>query len=195
MSITRRLFISVCALIPISAHVAAKEFPRVPTDWDPQEMFEQYEKLAAKGNGVHWDGPQTRPKAYIAIDTQCPWCIKLVKACEPLRDKIDIVFMPVALLKIHSEPQGALILSASDKMAKLMEHEEHFRDPDFRGLKYDKESIPVEKREAIWENTKVHRKTGCRLVPYGVFKTASGKYNFIDSQMKTKDLKAVFELK
>ncbi len=186
----RRLIAAAAGAALLPAAVFAKDFPKVPTDWDGEGMFTQYAK---DGTGVSFSGPAGRPRAFIAFDPQCPWCVKLLNAALPLREKIDFVWMPVAVLNIHSEPQGAAILSAKDPAAKLLEHEAHFKDKDFRGIRYA-EKEPVKAREAVWVNSKIFRKNACRTVPFGVFKTAAGEYRALYSGMTTDELAKVCDV-
>ncbi len=187
----KRRFLLAAGAAAVSPAAFAKDFPRVPTDWDGEGMFTQY---AETGDGVSFAGPAGRPKAFIAFDPQCPWCVKLLAAALPLQQKIDFVWMPVAVLNIHSEPQGAAILSAKDRAAKLLEHEAHFKDKDFRGIRYA-EKLLLKAREAVWVNSKIFRKNACRTVPFGVFKTASGEYRAIYSGMTTEALEKICDVK
>ena len=75
---------------------------------------------------------------------------------------------------------------------KFLEQHEHFRDPNFRGFKYNPSEIPIEKLNDVWTNTKLSRRAGCRAVPYGVFKTKDGKYLPFDENLTTKELAQVF---
>ncbi|MCI5850236.1 MAG: Tat pathway signal protein [Sutterellaceae bacterium] len=173
---------------------AKKVWPKVPVGWYGEGMFED---LAAKGTGVSAPGSEGRPVAFIAFDTQCPWCEKLFKAAAPLNDRVKIVWCPVATLNINSEPQGSMILSAEDPWAKMKEHQEHFHDESFRGLPVDQKEvwkIPEKARKAVWENSKIVRRNGTRTIPFGVFKAANGEYRAIYSGMSTDDLKRVFGL-
>lgn len=187
----KRILIAATGAVFVAGTAVAKDFPRVPTDWDGEGMMQQYEE---KGTGVTFAGAAGRPKAYIAFDSQCPWCVKLLAAALPLKDKVDFHWMPVAVLNIHSEPQGALILAAKDPAAKLLEHEAHFKDKDFRGLKYEKTEIPVKMREAVWVNSKIFRKNACRTVPFGVFRTKAGEYRALYSGMTTEELAKICEV-
>lgn len=166
-----------------------KEKPVIPTDWDAKEMFEEY---AAKGRGVHSPGPQGRPVAFIAFDTQCSWCMRLMDQTLPLLDKVDFVWMPVAVLTPHSEPQGAMILSAANPWEKLEEHHSQFANEAHRGLKTQGVELNWEARTAVWTNSRIFRKSAARLVPFGVMKDAKGQYQAIVPGMKTRELAKLF---
>ena len=142
-------------------------------------------------------GTEGLPTAYIAFDPQCPWCEKLHRAATPLYSKVRIIWCPVAVLNINSEPQGSMILSASDPWKKFLEHEDHFHDAAFRGLPVDQKEVwklPEKIRAKVWTNSKIVRRNGTRTIPFGVFRTAKGEYRAIYSGMTTEDLKKVFDL-
>ena len=50
-------------------------------------------------------------------------------------------------------------------------------------------------RNKVWTNTKLHRRAGCRAVPYGVFKNSKGEYKPFDENLSTEELAALFEVK
>lgn len=172
--------------------VAHAEPANVPVIWDGKKMFESFEKEAT---GISSKGPAGRPKAYVAFDTQCRDCWHLHRKLEPFLDKIEFVFCPISFMNIHSEPQATTILIDKDPLAKLNEHFEHFSDLEFRGIRYGKvEDLPVEVRDKVWVNTKLHRRAGCRAVPYGVFKNSKGQYLPFDERLTVEELKVLFEL-
>ena len=79
-------------------------------------------------------------------------------------------------------------------MAKLQEQHDHFKDPDFRGIRYDITTLPMDVRQKVWTNTKLHRRSGCRAVPYGVYKNSKGEYVPFDENLNTDELATLFEL-
>ena len=98
-------------------------------------------------------------------------------------------------MNIHSEPQATTILIDKNPLAKLEEHFAHFNDIEFRGIRYGSvEKLPVEIRDKVWTNTKLHRRAGCRAVPYGVFKNSKGEYVPFDERLTVEELKELFEL-
>ena len=191
LKLNRRAALTAAAAVAAACSLpaqAAKEMPRVPTDWDPDTL---YKDLQEKGLGVSFAGPAGRPKALVCIDPQCQWCVKLIKDALPLKDKIDFVWYPCAELNIHSEPQGATILAAENPEKKLLEHEDLYSSKEFKGIKYDLAKIPVKFRDAVWINSKIFRRTACRVIPFGVMRDKEGKYHAIYSGMKTEDLAAL----
>ncbi len=171
-----------------------KVWPKVPAEWYGEGVWND---LTEKGTGVVAPGPEGRPVAYIAFDTQCPWCEKLHRALEPLYRQVKVVWFPVAVLNVNSEPQGSMILSAEDPWKKFLEHEDHFLDAEFRGLKVDQKEVwklDPAIRQKVWENSKIMRRNGTRTIPYGVFKTPDGQFVPIYSGMKTEELRKLFGL-
>ena len=165
---------------------------KVPTIWEGKKM---YESFAKEGHGFSYPGPAGRSKAYVAIDTQCPDCMRLMERIRPLQDKIDVVYFPIAWMNIHSDAQGALIF-ASDKPWEVLDAQhEHFRDEGFRGLRYDITKLSEKYRNWCWDNSKLHRRCGCRAVPYGVFKNSKGEYVPFDENLLTAELAELFEVK
>lgn len=180
---------SLLTLGTFSAHAAPAS---VPVIWDGKKMYESFEK---EGTGICSKGQAGRPKAYVAFDTQCRDCWQLHRKLAPFMDKIEFVFCPISFMNIHSEPQATTILIDKDPLAKLEEHFAHFTDVEFRGIHYGLvEKLPVEIRDKVWTNTKLHRRAGCRAVPYGVFKNSKGQYLPFDERLTIEELKQLFEL-
>ncbi len=180
---------SLLTLGTFSAHAAPAS---VPVIWDGKKMYESFEK---EGTGISSKGQAGRPKAYVAFDTQCRDCWQLHRKLAPFMDKIEFVFCPISFMNIHSEPQATTILIDKDPLAKLEEHFAHFTDIEFRGIHYGLvEKLPVEIRDKVWTNTKLHRRAGCRAVPYGVFKDSKGQYLPFDERLTVEELKQLFEL-
>ena len=154
-----------------------------------------HESFAKEGTGISSKGPAGRPKAYVAFDTQCRDCWQLHRKLASFMDKIEFVFCPISFMNIHSEPQATTILIDKDPLAKLEEHFAHFTDIEFQGIRYGLvEKLPVEVRDKVWTNTKLHRRSGCRAVPYGVFKNSKGQYLPFDERLTVEELKQLFEL-
>ena len=184
-------------IIPCTPEKPPHVFPRVPTDWWGQGM---YEDLLEKGTGIAAPGkaPAGKGSLLICFDTQCPWCHKLFEALKPLNDKVRIVWYPIALLTVWSEPQGALLLTQKDPYTALEEHIRVFRQTDEpRGIKVDPAhvwDIDRKMRNAVWNNSKIFRRNGCRLTPFGVYKNSKGEFVPVYSRMKTEELAKILEV-
>ena len=191
--LTRRSALRLAAAALALSTTAAQAKPaKVPEGWAGKKM---YETMAKDGVGFRSPTPASVKKtAHGFFDTQCPDCIRLMDRMNPLQDRIAVVYYPIALLNPHCEPQGALILGYKDPYAMLIKHHEHFRDKDFRGLRYEGADLPYELRNKVWINTKLHRRCGCRAVPYGVYLNSKGEYVPFDENLTTDELAKVFEL-
>ena len=184
--------LSAAAAAAIAARPAAARPAVVPVIWDGKKMYETFK---AQGAGFSYPGPADRPVAYVAIDPQCPDCMKFTENGKPLLSKVNVIFFPIAFLNINSEPQGSTILASKEPWKKYDKQHEHFRDPEFRGIRYDLAKLPDDLRNKVWTNTKLHRRAGCRAVPYGVFKNSKGEYKPFDENLSTEELAALFEVK
>lgn len=175
--------VAVAADEKAKKHEWAKK-PDIPTDFNPEEFFVE---LMEKGEGValptNKEGQMT---VRMVFDSQCPWCVWQFKEFLPFVNQINFIWYPVAVLNPWSELQGAAILSASSPYETFMEHEKHFKDPDFRGLDVRGKEYPFEKRQAVWNNSKVARRSGVRTVPFGVLQTREGKFVPLN-EIKTAD--------
>ena len=163
----------------------------VPSIWDGKKMYDSFLK---DGTGFSFPHKPNAPVAVVAFDTQCPDCMRLLTRIKPLLNDVDVIFYPISYMNIHSEPQATTILMSKDPCKTFEEQHEHFKDPDFRGIRYDVSKLPEDLRNKVWTNTKLHRRSGCRAVPYGVFKNSKGEYVPFDENLTTEELKKVFEL-
>jgi len=194
MKLSRREALQAVALAALSAGVGAvqaqtaKPATPIPPGLDAKAMYEQF---AEKGKGFDMKpGVAGRLTAYVAFDPQCPYCVKLWEAAQPIADKVRFVWLPVAVLNPHSEPQGAAILSAPDPVAMMERHEAAFNNPH-RGLVTEGMVIPMAAREDVWSNSRIFRRTGGRSVPFLVYKDAKGQFRLVPDALKTDDLQKV----
>ena len=189
----RKILIASLGAAAVGLTRTAQAAPaNVPSIWDGKKMYETFK---AQGTGFSYPGPADRPVAYVAIDPQCPDCMKFTENVKPLLSKVNVIFFPIAFLNINSEPQGSTILASKEPWKKYEEQHEHFRDPEFRGIRYDLSKLPDDLRNKVWLNTKLHRRASCRAVPYGVFKNSKGEYKPFDENLSTEELAALFEVK
>ena len=163
----------------------------IPTDWNAQSMYEGFEK---SGTGVEFASQNNRPKAFVAFDCQSPESMRLLEQAYPLRDKVNFVWLPVAVLNPYSEPQGAAILAAINRPEMLERQYKQFKNTPVQGIVTDTMVLPFDKREALWTNTRIFRLSGARDVPFGVMKTSQGEFRPITAAMTTADLEKLFGL-
>ena len=192
-TLTRRSLLGAAVLCAAAAQPVFAKPASVPSIWDGRKMYETMEK---DGTYFTYPGSSGRKVAHVFIDTQCPDCDRLFTRLQPLFSRVEVRFYPISFMNIHSEPQATTILMAKAPWKLFDRHHEHFRDADFRGLRYGKvEALPVELRNKVWTNTKLHRRCGCRAVPYGVFKNSRGEFVPFDENLTTRELQGLFELK
>jgi protein-disulfide isomerase len=190
----RQTFIK-SALAAAASAVAAPVFAEIKKEVrSGTELDKIFTTLQEKGHGVVTPGAAGKPRFIAAIDTQCPWCAKLIKAALPLADQIEFVWYPVAVLNDDSITQAAEILSAPDPWKKLLQNEEEFKAEGHRGLVTEGKTFPKEVRQKVWDNSKIFRRAGGTVVPLGVFKTAKGDYIPILSGISTEELRQVLGL-
>lgn len=196
MIVNRRQVLALTALglAAAGAQAQAPAQPAVPGATPGMDVKAMYEQFAEKGKGFDMKpGVKAPITVYIAFDPQCPACEQLWQATKPLADKVRFVWLPVAVLNPHSEPQGAAIISAPDPAAMMERHEAAFRNVH-RGLVTEGMVIPFAAREDVWSNSRIFRRTGGRSVPWGVFNSAKGEFGVITDAVKTEELKRILGL-
>ncbi|MGN1149663.1 MAG: hypothetical protein ACI4SY_03040 [Sutterella sp.] len=182
MTVSRRQLLAGAGLLPfaaIAAPVSAAEKkrtwpakPTVPTDFNPEEFFVE---LAERGTGLVIGNKNAKIEVSVVFDTQCPWCVWLYNQFKPFEDRVKFNWYPTAVLNSWSELQGAAIISSADPVKTFLEHEAHFKD-EFRGLDVRGKDFPFETKKKVWQNSKIARHAGTRVVPFAVVKTADGRY-------------------
>jgi len=86
---------------------------------DARQAFE----TASRGSGFIVGQPMAARTLLVFFDPQCSHCAALWSACKPLRDRVRMVWMPVAFISPASGPQGAMLLAAADGTAMMDQHE------------------------------------------------------------------------
>lgn len=176
-NLLQTLSIAAAASCVPAAHAAQKrvwpDMPEIPTDFNAERCFVELEE---KGEGVTFPGPEGAPFVCFVFDPQCQWCVWQFEQLKPWLGRVTFVWHPVAVLNPWSEPQGAAILAAKDPKATFLEHESHYHDEKFKGLDVRGMEIPFEKRTKVWDNSKTFRRAGGASVPFGVLRTADGRY-------------------
>lgn len=80
-------------------------------------------KRAAQGRGFVVGQALAARVLLVFFDPQCPHCAALWAAARPLRDRVRMVWMPVAFVAPPSAAQGALLLAATVDAALLAQVE------------------------------------------------------------------------
>ena len=79
--------------------------------------------VASGGRGFDVGVAMASRTLRVFFDPQCPHCAALWRASTPLRNRVHMVWMPVAFINPRSAPQGAAILGAQDPIAAMDQHE------------------------------------------------------------------------
>jgi len=145
----RKILIASLGAAAVGLTRTAQAAPaNVPSIWDGKKMYDSFLK---DGTGFSFPHKPNAPVAVVAFDTQCPDCMRLFTRIKPLLNDVDVIFYPISFMNIHSEPQGTTILMSKDPAKTFEEQHEHFKDPDFRGIRYDVSKLPEDLRRAVEE--------------------------------------------
>ncbi len=128
---------------------------------------EAYE-LAATGHGFTVGPVMAVNTVYVFFDTTCPHCAELWAASQPLVGKLKFVWMPLALLRPASGPQGATILSAPNPAAAMTENENSVQLR--KGGISVSPTLPGAALDKVKANTELFRRLGAESVPYILYK-------------------------
>lgn len=173
------------------APAAAPPAPAAPAA-APADSREMYE-AAAKGAGFVVGQAMAARSMLVFFDPQCPHCATLWVAAKPLRDRIRMVWMPVAFISPSSAPQGATMLAAQDPVATMDLHETLLKGGQ-GGLVV---STPPEgaRLDAVRANTDLWRRLNGESVPFFVYRiSADGPYGSQSGGMPTAQLAQLLEL-
>ncbi len=124
--------------------------------------------LAATGTGFTVGPVMAVNTVYVFFDTTCPHCAELWTASQPLLGKLKFVWMPLALLRPQSGPQGATILAAPNPAAAMTENETSVMQR--KGGITVSPTLPDAVLAKVKANTALFQRLGAESVPYIVFK-------------------------
>ncbi len=135
---------------------------------------EAYE-LAATASGFTVGPVMAVNTVYVFFDTTCPHCSELWSASQPLLGKLKMVWIPLALLRPASGPQGATILSAANPAAAMTENETSVQQR--KGGITVSPSLPGAALDKVKANTDLFKRLGAESVPYVLYKNPrTGSY-------------------
>ena len=123
---------------------------------------------ASAGSGFAVGPLMAADPVLVFFDPQCPHCGELWMASQPLLAKVRMVWMPVAILRGTSAPQGALILAAKDPAATMNEHEALLADRK-GGLPVSAQ-VSDELLAKVKANTELLGKLGADSVPFILYR-------------------------
>jgi thiol:disulfide interchange protein DsbG len=185
----RRTFALATVLAPLAAcndKPAAQPQAAATAPKAPREAYE----AATRGHGFTVGPVMAANAVYVFFDTACPHCAQLWQQSQPLLGKLKVVWMPIALLKPSSGPQGATILAARDPAAKMTENETLVLERK-GGITADP-SVPDEVLAKVKANTELFSSLGADSVPLIVFRNAkTGEYGSHAGAVSTAELAAM----
>lgn len=156
---------AVVALMLLSALVACKD--RASGSPSTKLTADQVYALAAKATGIKVGSSAAADPVYVFFDPQCPACAALWSNTKVLIDRLEIVWIPVGILRRSSSAQGAAILSAEDPALAMDEHETSILD---RAGGIGAIGVASEAKQKVADNTGLYKKTGYRHVPLIVYR-------------------------
>ena len=140
--------------------------------------------VAAEAKGFTVGALMSTHAVYVFFDPQCPHCGHLWQASLPLHKKAKFVWIPVAWINASSLSQGAALLTASNPLALMNEHETSLLGG--KGGIAASSSVPSEVEQHIKANTKLLGSLGAESVPFVVVKNpATGQTVHRDGALTT----------
>ena len=153
-----------------------------PATGTARDAFE----TASRGTGFVVGQAMAVRTLLVFFDPQCPHCATLWKAATPLRDRIRMVWMPVAFIAPSSAPQGAMLLAAQDGAALMDQHESLLAAGRGGLTAMGADEALMAKVKA---NTAVWRSLNATSVPHLVYRAgATGPYGVQSGGMPTEEL-------
>jgi thiol:disulfide interchange protein DsbG len=141
------------------------------------------EAIESGAKGFNVGSTMSTRTIYVFFDPQCPHCAALWEAARPLKPQARFVWIPVALINDKSAPQGAAILSASDPVAMMDQHEVSMRNKQ-GGV--GAMGVSDAQKDIVKRNTELMNKFGFGGVPTVVAKHAqSGQLVTLEGSMPT----------
>jgi thiol:disulfide interchange protein DsbG len=154
----------------------------------PREAFE----TASRGTGFVVGQAMAARTLLVFFDPQCPHCAALWNATKPLRDRVRMVWMPVAFIAPSSGPQGAMLLAAENGTALMDQHESLLAAGRGGLTAMGADEALMAKVKA---NTALWRSLDATSVPHLVYRAgASGPYGVQPGGLPTDELAKVLGL-
>ena len=127
-----------------------------------------YDTVANTGKGFTVGSMMSAQPVYVLFEPQCPHCGHLWEASLALHGKVKFIWMPVAFNDGKSLSQAATLLSASDPLQTMSEHEKSLLAGN--GGITAMNSVPSELAQSIKSNTNLMTTLGIDSVPFLVAK-------------------------
>lgn len=130
---------------------------------------------------------------YVFFDPQCPHCNNLwFNAQNEVIKDLPIVWIPVAFLNDHSEPQAAIILGSENSVDTMNQNETLIKNG---GTGLSQKIINPKFLEQVKQNNIAFDKTGAKGVPLLLKIDANNKINGASGELSPQLLKDFYEHK
>jgi len=136
----------------------------------PAKRDVSVEVVAAQAKGFTVGSMMSTTTVYVFFDTQCPHCGHLWQASLPLHRRAKFVWIPIGMISASSKTQGSALLTATDPVALMTEHEALLLAG--KGGIAASSSVSSEIESAIQANTQLFNSFGAEAVPFVVAKNA-----------------------
>ncbi len=167
MRLNRRSMAALVGMAMLLAACSPKDTPS-PTKTTKQEVSVQ--AVAAQAKGFTVGAVMSANTVYVFFDPQCPHCGHLWQASTPLHRKVKFVWIPVAWINASSLSQGAALLTATNPLELMTEHEASLLAG--KGGISAPSGVGSDIEQSIKSNTKLLNGFGAESVPFIVVKNA-----------------------
>lgn len=169
MHLNRLLLSLITCSILLLAACSQKDSPTTATT-QPTKQEVSVDAAAKQAKGFTVGAFMSANTVYVFFDPQCPHCGHLWQASVPLHKKIKFVWVPVAWINASSLPQGAALLTATNPLELMTEHETSLLSG--KGGISAPASVTPEIEKSIKANTALLNSFGAESVPFVVAKNA-----------------------
>ena len=167
MQLNRRL---IAAFSCIALLLGACSPQDTPSAAKPSKQEVSVQAVAAQAKGFTVGAVMSANTVYVFFDPQCPHCGHLWQASIPLHRKVKFVWIPVAWINASSLSQGAALLTATNPLELMTEHEASLLAG--RGGISAPSGVGSDIEQSIKANTKLLNGFGAESVPFIVVKNA-----------------------
>ena len=130
----------------------------------PAVSSSSYDTVAASAKGFTVGALMSAQPVYVLFDPQCPHCGHLWQASLPLHSKVKFIWVPIAFNSGKSLAQAAALLSASNPVEAMTEHEKSLL-AGTGGMSASSDMAP-DLAQAIKANTQLLTSLGIDSVPF-----------------------------
>ena len=167
MQLNRRL---IAAFSCIALLLGACSPQDAPSAAKPSKQEVSVQAVAAQAKGFTVGAVMSANTVYVFFDPQCPHCGHLWQASTPLHRKVKFVWIPVAWINASSLSQGAALLTATNPLELMTEHEASLLAG--KGGISAPSGVGSDIEQSIKSNTKLLNGFGAESVPFIVVKNA-----------------------